>query len=140
LPSGRDAQMTICGELNCSKCCHDREVVLTHQDVERLLTMGHYEQTFARPSKWGQNLKELIFMGGDCIFLKQERCSIYQNRPSACRVFPMTLGDNGPSMDPSCPHGEHFERNPAFITEANNGLKRIIEDVEKTIFNAQKRD
>jgi Fe-S-cluster containining protein len=131
--------MTICGELQCSKCCHEREIVLTHQDVDRLLTMGHYEQTFAKPSRWGHDLKELIFIEGDCIFLKGGRCSIYHNRPTACKIFPMTMGGNGPSLDPSCPHKEQFKKDPMFINEAGKGLRRIIEDVEKTISNYERR-
>ena len=82
--------MSICAQHNCSICCHDREVVLTHEDVSRLLTMGHYEQTFARPSRHGHNLKELVFLGGECIFLKTGKCSVYYNRPTACRIFPMS--------------------------------------------------
>lgn len=137
MPSGRDAQMTICGDLNCSRCCHEREIVLTHDDIDRLLTMGHYEQTFARSSRWGHNLKELIFIDGDCIFLKGGRCSVYANRPTACKVFPLTLGDSGPTVDPSCPHRETFSRDNVFIREAGKGLQRIIEDVEKTISRSE---
>ncbi|MFW3146148.1 MAG: YkgJ family cysteine cluster protein [Thermoplasmatota archaeon] len=132
--------MTICGNLNCSQCCHDREVILTHSDIEKLLTMGHYEQTFARPSRWGQNLKELIFYNGTCIFLEGGKCSVYGNRPTACRIFPVTLGDDGPELDLSCPHRENFKHDSSFMTQANSGLKRIVEDVQNTIARANKVD
>ncbi|MBN1389892.1 MAG: YkgJ family cysteine cluster protein [Candidatus Thermoplasmatota archaeon] len=131
--------MTICMDMKCTKCCQEREIVLTHDDVHKLLTMGHYEQTFARPSKWGHNLKELVFIQGKCIFLKDGICSVYKNRPAACRAFPMTLGDRGPVIDPSCPHGEHFRNDPNFKTEAEIGLKLIIEDIERTIAYSTKK-
>jgi len=106
---------------------------LTHDDIRRLLTMGHYEQVFARPSKWGYNLKEMIFVDGQCIFLQNGKCSVYNNRPTACRIFPVTLGRNGAEMDPSCPYREHFEKDSVFVEQAKTGLHRIIEDVERTI-------
>ena len=135
---GTGCTVTICGDIGCSKCCHDREVVLTHHDIDRLLTMGHYEQTFARPSRWGHNLKELIFFQGECIFLQGGKCAVYNNRPTACRAFPMTLGETGSEIDPSCPHGDHFRVDDSFVEEAGNGLKRIIEDVERTIAISKK--
>ncbi len=138
LPSGRDAQMTICGDLSCSRCCHDREVILTHKDIERLLTMGHYEQVFAKGSRWGNNLKEMIFVNGECVFLKEGACSVYNNRPTACRIFPMTLGDNGPEFDVSCPYLECFDKDTTFLNQAHSGLQRIIDDVQRTISDANR--
>jgi len=136
LPSGWDAAMSICGDLNCSKCCHDREVVLTHDDVDRLLTMGHYEQTFARPSRHGHNLKELIFENGTCIFLKDGKCSVYQNRPTACRIFPYVTEDGKDAIDSGCPHGDIFRKDEIFISTGRDGFKHIIKDVERTISTA----
>jgi len=130
---GTGCTLTVCGDINCSKCCHDREIVLTHHDIDRLLTMGHYEQTFARPSRWGHNLKELIFFQGECIFLQKGKCSVYSNRPTACRIFPMTMGESGMEIDPSCPHGQVFKNDQVFMKEAGNGLQRIIEDVQRTL-------
>lgn len=125
--------MTVCEDMKCSLCCRDREIILTHGDIDRLLTMGHYEQTFAKPSKWKHNLKELVFVDGACIFLKDGKCSVYHNRPTGCRVFPMTLGDRGGEIDPSCPHGDHFRIDPVFLRDAENGLKDIVADIERTM-------
>lgn len=125
--------MTICAQNNCSICCHDREVVLTHEDVSRLLTMGHYEQTFARQSRHGHNLKELVFLGGECIFQKSGKCSVYYNRPIACRIFPMTLQGNGPGLDSLCPHCSEFKEDQEFMAASENGLNRIISDVQRTL-------
>ena len=125
--------MSICERLNCSHCCHDREVILTHEDVTKLLTMGHYEQVFARPSRHGHNLKELIFERGDCIFLKSGRCSVYENRPTACRIFPFTYDETGGSIDPACPHGDSFENDENFLRNSRIGMEIIVQDVEKTV-------
>ena len=125
--------MSICEKYDCSYCCHDREVILTHEDVTKLLTMGHYEQVFARPSRHGHNLKELIFERGDCIFLKSGRCSVYENRPTACRIFPFTYDENGGSVDPACPNGNEFKSDENFLITSRAGMERIVQDVEKTV-------
>jgi len=95
--------------------------------------MGHYEQTFARPSRHGHNLKELVFLGGECIFLRSSKCSVYYNRPTACRIFPMTLQENGPGLDPLCPHCSSFKEDPEFMEVSETGLNRIIADVQRTL-------
>lgn len=85
-------------------------------------------------------MKEMIFMDGDCIFLKDGSCSVYENRPTACRIFPLTSNGNEGMIDQSCPHADKFETDPLFLSEANSGLKRIIQDIEETIDRARKAE
>ncbi len=132
--------MTICGDLNCSLCCHEREVILTHEDINRLLTMGHYEQTFSRTSGHGHNLKELIFIDGSCIFLNNGSCSVYQNRPTSCRIFPFTMIDGKETIDRDCPHCSRFESDQVFISNGKEGLQRIIKDIQGTIASSNERE
>jgi hypothetical protein len=49
----------------------------------------------------------------------------------------LTLGDGGPAVDISCPHGEIFKQDQVFIREAGKGLQRIIDDVERTISKSE---
>lgn len=132
--------MSVCGDLNCSKCCHNREIILTKEDVQRLLLMGHYEQTFAQPSRHGHSLKELIFIQGDCIFLKDGKCSVYENRPTACRIFPYTITDDGEGFDHDCPHCGAFSDDQSFISNGKDGIKRIINDIETTMSKHKSRE
>lgn len=132
--------MSKCGDLNCSLCCHDREIILTKEDVDRLCFMGHYEQTFAVPSRHGTSLRELSFIDGDCIFLKNGSCSVYENRPTACRIFPYTLTDNGEGVDHNCPHHVDFESESNFVSNGKDGIKRIIKDIERSLQLAESID
>ncbi len=132
--------MTRCSDLNCSLCCHDREVILTHEDLNRLLTMGHYEQTFARKSKHGHNLKELIFIDGDCIFFKNGSCSVYNNRPTACAIFPYTMEKGRENFDKGCPHFTVFEKDDSFVDSARSGFQRIVEDIQMTVARYEERE
>lgn len=132
--------MSICGDLNCSQCCHNREIILTQEDVDRLCYMGHYEQTFAVPSRHGMNLRELCFIKGDCIFLKSGKCAVYENRPTACRIFPYTLTEKGEGIDHNCPHHEEFRGEPTFVSNGKDGIKRIIADIERSIKVSEDQD
>lgn len=125
--------MTICESSNCSLCCRNREVILTKKDVTKLLTFGHYEQVFARPSRHGMGLKELIFVNGECVFLKSGKCSVYANRPTACRIFPYTSDGVSGMIDPECPRASDFKADPNFLGYAEGGMKEIVEDVQRTI-------
>ena len=125
--------MTICEKYNCSLCCHNREIILTHDDLIRLRTMGHYEETFARPSRHGHNLKELIFVDGNCVFLKRGKCSVYQNRPQACRIFPYTYDGKKGVVDNNCPHAREFQGNHSFMKNAESGMNDILVDIDNTV-------
>ena len=132
--------MTICGDLNCSLCCHEREVILTHEDINRLLTMGHYEQTFSKSSRHGHNLKELIFIDGDCIFLNKGSCSVYHNRPTSCTIFPFTMVNGDETIDRDCTHSSMFENDQVFISSGREGLQGIIKDIQHTISSSIERE
>ena len=127
--------MSICEKHNCSQCRHEREVILTHQDLTRLRTMGHYEETFARKSRHGHNLKELIFENGDCVFLKNGRCSVYYNRPLACKIFPYTFDGEKGLIDINCPHAGEFRSDPSFLPRAEMGMESILDDIDRTLRN-----
>jgi len=132
--------MSICRARNCSLCCHDREVVLTKQYIIRLRTYAHYEQVFARDSRHGMNLKELLFVNGDCVFLRNGQCSVYDNRPTACRIFPYNYDGNRGGLDDECPHVEEFRTDAAFLGMAKLGMDEIIHDVEATIRGSRSCD
>lgn len=130
--------MSICQKYECSLCCKDREVVLTRKDITKLLTYGHYEQVFSRPSKYGHNIKELIFVDGECVFLKNDRCTVYNNRPTACRIFPYSIDECGGCVDDACPHSNEFKQDRSFIAYARSQMDDIIEDINKSISIQQK--
>jgi Fe-S-cluster containining protein len=115
-------------------------VILTKKDITKLLTFGHYEQVFAKPSRHGMGLKELIFVNGECVFLKTGKCSVYANRPTACRIFPYNSDGTSETIDPECPHAADFQADKAFIDYAKAGMREIVEDVEKTIRSSRKTE
>lgn len=78
----------------CGKCCTGSPgyVFLSQNDLQRLakhfsLSDEEFSHTYTRHVE--NNLALIDLPGsGDCIFLKENRCSVYESRPIQCRTFP----------------------------------------------------
>lgn len=68
----------------CGNCCRFAFIVLTGADIERIKEEGHRE--FVVETKSGE--KKLKRVNGRCVFVKDDKCGIYDVRPRACRNFP----------------------------------------------------
>jgi hypothetical protein len=75
-------------------------------DVARLAARGHAVRDFAREDGgWLVLANE----GGACVFLRDGRCSVYDDRPEGCRLYPLVYEeDAGPAMDELCPWRNEF--------------------------------
>jgi len=76
----------------CGKCCTGSPgyVFLSETDVDNL--SRHFSLT---PAEFGQKYTRLVNgqhalldRGNDCIFLKDNKCSVYEARPVQCKTFP----------------------------------------------------
>lgn len=105
-----DREHTICFECNpgspCyTKCCRDVTIALTPYDVIRLKnSLGIDSDTFLEnytimlPA--ARKLLPLLILKmneGDkkCPFVTPSGCSVYEDRPWACRMYPLDLNDDG---------------------------------------------
>ncbi|MGD0975411.1 MAG: YkgJ family cysteine cluster protein [Candidatus Korobacteraceae bacterium] len=76
----------------CTKCCEQKGFVhLTERDIERaaeFLSMpkGKFENRFIYRTKNTRRLRTP--QNGQCIFLRDDGCSIHPVKPAQCRVFP----------------------------------------------------
>ncbi len=81
-------------------CCSDLTLLLMPYDVVRLrrrLALGseafldQYTETLRDPESGVPRV--LVKMGGDsqkrCPFLSEQGCTVYEDRPGACRIFPI---------------------------------------------------
>jgi hypothetical protein len=78
----------------CGKCCtgSDGYVYLSSKDVDNLSTHlnlppKEFTKTYTRFIRGDYALKDQP-KSGDCIFLKNNQCSVYESRPIQCRTFP----------------------------------------------------
>jgi Fe-S-cluster containining protein len=83
-------------------CCHDVNILLTPLDVLQLArTKGMHTQDFLETHTQNPITKELqlpVVMlkmkaeeGKPCPFLGEDGCTVYENRPWACRMYPLGM-------------------------------------------------
>ena len=82
-------------------CCRDIDITLTPYDILRLeqrlgisstefLSRYAYPFEFAKNSIAGVKLRP-VEGGTQCQFMTEEGCSVYEDRPTACRYYPVGL-------------------------------------------------
>ena len=100
----------VCAAHGCAACCHDTEMPLTEEDAARLAALGHPRERFTRVLGGTLTLNNV---DGACYFLKDERCSVYADRPAGCRIYPFVLTAEGRMVrDVDCPHRAEFKAQP----------------------------
>jgi Fe-S-cluster containining protein len=67
----------------CGNCCRFRVTPLKRKDVERLEKAGY--TGFHRHVKGELSMRRV---NGRCIFLRDDKCTVYEHRPQVCRDFP----------------------------------------------------
>jgi Fe-S-cluster containining protein len=78
--------------LNCANCCKTTGPLFTQKDIEHIarnlkMTPGNFQEKYLRRDEDG----DLVLKSVPCTFLLADnRCSIYEFRPKACREYPHT--------------------------------------------------
>jgi uncharacterized protein len=111
---------------NCGICCTETEMLLCKKDIKRLEKRGFCQKQFVNFDKNGYAL--LKNRGGYCIFydLKNRKCSVYEDRPSGCRVYPVILDEEtGIILDDICQ-----SRNTITLEEKRIKGKKVISLLE----------
>ena len=78
----------------CGKCCKGKPgyVWLSVGEMEKIahflkISLSQFTSTYVRSVHGGHSLIETQDEFA-CIFLKEDKCSIYEARPTQCRTFP----------------------------------------------------
>ena len=82
---------------------------LLEEDIRRLIDLGFKEQFFATPSGGFKVLKNSE--EGRCVFHDGKQCTIYENRPAGCKLYPIIFdeGSRRPVKDELCPFRSEFD-------------------------------
>ncbi|MCL4502567.1 MAG: YkgJ family cysteine cluster protein [Deltaproteobacteria bacterium] len=86
-----------------NQCCRTPTILLSPYDLLRLkqalkLSTGEILARYTITGSDEASNLPLVFVDafsadrGGCPFLSQEGCKVYQHRPAACRLFPITMG------------------------------------------------
>jgi hypothetical protein len=110
-------------------------MLLAEKDIKRLVNRGFSKSFFVKFSK--QGYAQLKNREGYCVFydVKKRRCSVYVDRPSGCRVYPVILDEEkGIILDEIC-------QSRKTITDAEKSVKgkRVIRLLERIDGEAAKR-
>ena len=88
---------------NCGVCCTETEMLLSKRDIKRLEKRGFSQREFAWFDR--QGYVQLKNRDGYCVFYDRNNqiCSVYADRPSGCRVYPVILDEEkGIVLDTIC--------------------------------------
>jgi len=84
-----------------NRCCREATLILSPYDILRLsqrlgLSTGEFLQRHTSRQEESRSGLPLVLVKpartGGCPFLGEEGCQVYEDRPAACRLFPLTQG------------------------------------------------
>jgi Fe-S-cluster containining protein len=95
-----------CIKYGCDKCCRETVMPLSNEDITRIKALG-YTGFIDNSSTW----PKLMNIDGACYFLEKGRCTIYNNRPEGCKLYPIVMNVDGDQVgiDDDCRYSEEFE-------------------------------
>jgi uncharacterized protein len=120
---------------NCGVCCTETEMLLSKKDIDRLEKKGYNQNQFVNFDKQGYAV--LKNREGYCVFydIKNRKCSVYADRPSGCRVYPVILDeDTGIILDNICQ-----SRNTITQEEKKEKGKKVIKLLKRIDSEALER-
>ena len=101
-------------------------MMLLEEDVNRIVGLGYKEDFFAAGS---DGFKVLINnSAGRCVFHDGKRCTIYENRPNGCKLYPVIFDEDLMSAvrDGLCPYRGEFELSSKAREELSGVYRRLI--------------
>jgi len=84
-----------------NRCCREATIILSPYDILRLshrlgYSTGEFLQRHTSRQEESRSGLPLVLVKpgrtGDCPFLGERGCRVYEDRPAACRLFPLTQG------------------------------------------------
>ncbi len=100
-------------------------MTLTEADAARLHAAGRDDFFFVN----NDHDLQLVNVDGHCIFLADGRCSVRDDRPAGCRLYPLILdlSVDRVVLDSFCPWASEF----AFTRDDAVKLRRSVADEER---------
>ena len=105
-------------------------MALLDEDVRRIESLGYARERFAMESKGLMVLKSLRHR---CVFHDGARCTIYEDRPAGCRLYPVVFAEyvGTAAMDRMCPFRDEFHLSPESRRGSVNLHHRLIQEARQ---------
>ena len=118
-----------CIDYGCIQCCLETEMLLSNEDIERIRSLGFAQKFFViKKDRWLQ----LKNSDGRCVFHNGIECSIYENRPEGCRLYPIIYNeDMNATFDEDCPYSDKFEISKPRIRQAYELVSKLRDERKK---------
>ena len=119
-----------CIKNNCIKCCLDTMMILCQDDVKRIQNLGFKQDFFVLQKDGWLMLKN---HDGRCIFHNGLRCTIYDNRPIGCRLYPVIFDkdENCAVLDNDCPYKKCFDITEVIVNELHDVVRKVESEKDK---------
>ncbi|MGI0079633.1 MAG: YkgJ family cysteine cluster protein [Nitrososphaerales archaeon] len=129
----------VCTNHRCVSCCYGTEMLLLEEDVKRIVGLGYKEQFFAAGSEGFKVLKNSS--AGRCVFHDGKQCTIYENRPKGCKLYPVIFDEDSMSAvkDELCPYRDEFRLSPRARRELSDVYPKLLSERLDRIRQAQNR-
>jgi uncharacterized protein len=104
-------------------------MLLLDDDVRRISEQGYAEDFFSTVTSEGfkllKNSKE-----GRCVFHDGTKCTIYDNRPKGCKLYPIVFNEDSMSAvrDNFCPFKEEFKLSMKAKMELSSIYPRLLSE------------
>jgi len=110
---------------DCHICCLNTRMTLTEADRERLDAAGCRDFFIVNDD----DDLQLVNVDGHCIFLVDGLCSVHEDRPEGCRLYPLILDLSVDRivLDAFCPWAKEF----TFTQDDRVELLRSVSDEER---------
>jgi Fe-S-cluster containining protein len=118
-----------CVHHKCIQCCLETEMPLSKKDLEQIKRLGlDYDYFVVNKDGWLQ----LKNYNGRCVFNDDNQCSIYENRPEGCKLYPIIYDENEncPILDEDCPHRDEFKISKINVVILRSIVTRLKDERE----------
>jgi hypothetical protein len=95
---------------------------LSRDDISRLKGLGYDVGVF---TVMGGGAMRLSNVDDRCFFLGEAGCTVYEDRPTGCRFYPLVLDGGRVIVDPDCTHGEMFTVGPGDASRLKSFLRLL---------------
>ena len=120
----------VCNEHGCTRCCHGTAMALSEEDIIRIESLGHLKKSFAMESNGFITLRNERHR---CVFHDGVGCTIYQVRPTGCRLYPVVFAEYSgrATLDSLCPFWIEFSCTPELSRESKELHHRLIAEARR---------
>jgi uncharacterized protein len=117
---------TCCLETKCYLCCINTNMVLTTKDIYTIKKLGYEERFFVSEKN---NWLELKNKNERCVFHDGTQCTIYDNRPEGCSLYPVVfnIDRHQAVLDSDCPQQQCFP----ITKEKTRRLNTLVRTLER---------